>query len=151
MEVSSSGDYDWRHRQAQPGPRAQEKARLTRQLVQLHKASRQTYGSPRIQVALARAGHSHGRRRIARLMRLQGLCGRAKGRFRVCPTDRHHDPPIAPNRLPELPAPSAPNQIWVGDITDIPTEEGWLYLAGMLDLCSRHRAGGAMSEHIAPH
>ena len=66
-------------------------------------------------------------------MRLQGLCGRAKGRFRVCTTDSNHDQPIAPNRLPDLPAPSAPNQIWLGDITYIATEEGWLYLAGILD------------------
>ena len=118
--------------------------RLSRSIRQ----SRQTYGSPRIQVALRQAGHAHGRHRIARLMRQQGLCGRAKGRFRVCTTDSHHDQPIAPNRLPELPAPSAPNQIWLGDITYIATEEGWLYLAGILDLYSRRLAGWAMSEHI---
>ena len=117
LEVSPSGYYDWCHRQTHPGPRALEDARLGAQLVQLHQASRQTYGSPRLQVALARAGHAHGRRRIARLMRQHGLCGRAKGRFRVRTTDSRHDQPIAPNRLPELPAPSAPNQIWVGDIT----------------------------------
>lgn len=148
LEVSTSGYYDWCHRQAQPGPHAQEDARLAHQIVQIHQASRQTYGSPRIQVALARAGHAHGRRRIARLMRRHGLWGRAKGRFRVRTTDSRHDQPIAPNRLPELPAPSAPNQIWVGDITYIPTEEGWLYLAGILDLYSRRLAGWAMSEHI---
>ena len=148
LEVSSSGYYDWCRRQVHPGTRAQENARLVQQIVQIHRASRQTYGSPRIQVALARAGHAHGRHRIARLMRQKGLCGRAKGRFRVCTTDSHHDQPIAPNRLPELPAPSAPNQIWVGDITYIPTQEGWLYLAGILDLYSRRLAGWAMSEHI---
>ena len=81
-------------------------------------------------------------------MRQQGLCGRAKGRFRVCTTDSNHDQPIAPNRLPELPAPSAPNQIWRGDITYVPTEEGWLYLAGILDQYSRRLVGWAMSEHI---
>ena len=111
LEVSPSGYYDWSNRQAQPGPRAQENARLAQQIVQIHQASRKTYGSPRIQVVLARAGHAHGRRRIARLMRQKGLWGRAKGRFRVCTTDSNHDQPIAPNRLPELPAPSAPNQI----------------------------------------
>jgi len=148
LEVSPSGYYDWSNRQAQPGPRAQENARLVQQIVQIHQASRQTYGSPRIQVVLRQAGHAHGRHPIARLMRQQGLCGRAKGRFRVCTTDSHHDQPIAPNRLPELPAPSAPNQIWVGDITYIPTDEGWLYLAGILDLYSRRLAGWAMSEHI---
>jgi putative transposase len=148
LEVSPSGYYDWSNRQAQPGPRAQENARLVLQIVQIHEESRQTYGSPRIQAVLRQTGHAHGRRRIARLMRQQGLCGRAKGRFRVCTTDSNHDQPIAPNRLPELPAPSAANQIWVGDITYIPTEEGWLYLAGILDLYSRRLAGWAMSEHI---
>ena len=148
LEVSASGYYDWCFRRANPSPRAQENVRLAKQIVQLHQASRATYGSPRMQVALARAGHPHGRRRIARLMRQQGLCGRAKGRLRVCTTDSHHDLPIAPNRLPELPGPSAPNQIWVGDITYIRTEEGWLYLAGILDLYSRRLVGWAMSEHI---
>ena len=148
MEVSSSGYYDWFQRQSQPGPRAQENARLLQQIVQIHQDSRQTYGSPRIQVALNRAGHAHGRHRIARLMRQQGLRGRAKGRFRVCTTDSNHDQPIAPNRLPQLPAPSATNQVWLGDITYVATEEGWLYLAGILDLYSRRLAGWAMSEHI---
>jgi putative transposase len=148
LEVSASGYYDWCFRQANPSPRVQENARLALRIAQIHLGSRKTYGSPRIQVALARAGHTHGRRRIARLMRQQGLCGRAKGRFRVCTTDSHHDQPIAPNRLPELPAPSAPNQIWVGDITYLDTEEGWLYLAGVLDLYSRRLVGWALSEHI---
>ncbi len=114
LEVSASGYYDWCHRQTQPGPRAQENAQLLEQIIHIHQDSRETYGSPRIQVLLRRAGHAHGRNRIARLMRQQGLCGRAKGRFRVHTTDSNHDQPIAPNRLAELPAPSAPNQIWVG-------------------------------------
>jgi putative transposase len=148
LEVSASGYYDWSNRQTQPSPRAQENERLIQQIVQVHQDSRQTYGSPRIQKALSQAGHTYGRHRIARLMRQQGLCGRAKGRFRVCTTDSNHDQPIAPNRLPDLPAPSAPNQVWLGDITYIATEEGWLYLAGILDLYSRRLAGWAMSEHI---
>ena len=148
LEVSSSGYYDWSNRQTQPSARALENRRLAQQIVQVHQESRQTYGSPRIQKALGQAGHPYGRHRIARLMRLQGLCGRAKGRFRVCTTDSNHDQPIAPNRLPDLPAPSAPNQIWLGDITYIATEEGWLYLAGILDLYSRRLTGWAMSEHI---
>jgi putative transposase len=148
LEVSASGYYDWSNRQTQPSPRAQENARLAQQIVQIHQASRHTYGSPRIQKVLGQAGHAYGRHRIARLMRQQGLCGRAKGRFRVCTTDSNHDQPIAPNRLPDLPAPSAPNQVWLGDITYIATEEGWLYLAGILDLYSRRLTGWAMSEHI---
>jgi transposase InsO family protein len=148
LEVSASGYYDWHHRQTHPSRRTQENAQLVQHIVQFHAASRQTYGSPRIQAALARAGHQYGRHRIARLMRQQGLCGRSKGRFRVRTTDSNHNQPIAPNRLPELPAPTAPNQIWLGDITYIATEEGWLYLAGILDLYSRRLTGWAMSEHI---
>lgn len=148
LEVSPSGYYDWFNRQAQPGLRAQQNARLAQEITRIHEESRKTYGSPRIQVVLRQAGHAHGRHRIARLMRQQDLQGRTKGRFRVCTTDSHHDQPIAPNRLPQLPAPSAPNQVWVGDITYIHTEEGWLYLAGILDLYSRRLAGWAMSEHI---
>lgn len=147
LEVSPSGYYDWVHRCLQPGPRAQENALLVAQITQIHRASRQTYGSPRIQQALVKAGRSHGRNRIARLMRQERLCGRAKGRFRVRTTDSNHDQPIAPNRLAQLPAPSAPNQIWVGDITGIRTEEGWLYLAGIMDFYSRRIVGWAMDQN----
>jgi transposase InsO family protein len=148
LEVSPSGYYDWFSRQTQPGPRAQENARLVAQITQIHLESRQTYGSPRIQQELSKTGCSHGRNRIARLMRQQGLCGRPKGRFRVQTTDSNHDQPIAPNRVGELPAPSAPNQIWVGDITYIATEEGWLYLAGIMDFYSRRIVGWAMDQSL---
>lgn len=148
LEVSASGYYGWCNRLTQPSPRAQENLRLAQQIVQVHRESRQTYGSPRIQKVLGQAGHAYGRHRIARLMRQQGLCGRAKSRFRVCTTDSNHDHPIAPNRLPDLPAPSAPDQVWLGDITYVATDEGWLYLAGILDLYSRRLTGWAMSEDI---
>jgi putative transposase len=148
LAVSPSGYYDWAHRQTQPGPRARQNAHLSKQILQIHQDSRQTYGSPRIQAKLAQVGCTHGRNRIARLMRRQGLCGRAKGRFRVRTTDSHHDQPIAPNRLAQRPAPSAPNQIWVGDITYIATQEGWLYLAGIMDGFSRRIVGWAMDQTI---
>jgi transposase InsO family protein len=148
MEVSPSGYYDWVQRQIEPGPRARENAQLVEQIQGIHRDSRQTYGSPRIQQVLLQSGCSHGRNRIARLMRQQGLCGRAKGRFKVRTTDSNHDQPIAPNRLAELPAPTAPNKIWVADITYIDTEEGWLYLAGVMDFYSRRIVGWAMDEHI---
>jgi putative transposase len=148
LQVSASGYYDWRERQTLPGPRAQANVQLAAQIAQIHLDSRATYGSPRVQAKLAQAGHAHGRNRIARLMRQQGLCGRAKGRFRVRTTDSRHDQPIAPNRLPELPAPAAPNQIWLGDITYISTGEGWLYVAGILDAFSRRIVGWAMDENI---
>jgi transposase InsO family protein len=97
---------------------------------------------------LRKKGRRHGRHRIARLMKQKGLCGRQKGRHRVQTTDSNHDQPIAPNRLAEAPKATAPNQLWVADITYIETKEGWLYLAGVLDLYSRKIVGWAMSERI---
>ena len=148
LEVSSSGYYDWADRQVNPGPRALEDALLLDRIILIHEASRETYGSPRIQQKLKQAGRSHGRQRIARLMRRKSLCGRAKGRFRVRTTDSNHDQPIAPNRMAQMPAPSAPNRIWAGDITYIKTQEGWLFLAGVMDMYSRRIVGWAMGENI---
>ena len=148
LEVSASGYYDWQRRRTAPGPRALENQTLTKEIQAIHVQSRQTYGSPRILVELRKHGHRYGRNRIARIMHETGLCGRQKGRYRVRTTDSNHDEPIAPNRLATAPKPTAPNQIWVGDITYIETQEGWLYLAGILDLYSRKLVGWAMSEHI---
>jgi transposase InsO family protein len=117
LEVSPSGYYDWQKRRATPGPRATENQTLAKEIQAIHARSRQTYGSPRILVELRKQGHCHGRNRVARIMHETGLCGRQKGRYRVRTTDSNHDEPIAPNRLAEVPKPTAPNQIWVGDIT----------------------------------
>jgi putative transposase len=103
FEVSPSGYYDWVNRCTDPGPRAQENARLVVQITQIHLESRKTYGSPRIRQELLKVGHAHGRNRIARLMRQEELCGRSKRRFRVRTTDSNHDHPIALNRLAEGP------------------------------------------------
>ena len=81
-------------------------------------------------------------------MKEKGLCGRQKGRYRVQTTDSNHDHPIAPNHLMSAPRPTAPNQIWVADLTYIETKEGWLYLAAILDLYSRKIVGWAMSQRI---
>lgn len=97
---------------------------------------------------LRKEGRRHGRNRIARLMKQAGLCGRQKGRYRVQTTDSNHDQPIAPNRLAQAPKATVPNELWVADITYIQTQEGWLYLAGILDLYSRKIVGWAMSERI---
>jgi transposase InsO family protein len=146
--VSASGYYAWCQRLVLPSAHAQEDARLSNTIADLFQANRQTYGSPRIQAELKHGGRSHGRNRIARLMRQQGLCGRPAKRFKVRTTDSNHDQPIAPNRLPELDPPTRPNQVWIGDITYIATEEGWLYLAGIEDLFSRRIVGWSMSENI---
>ena len=148
LEVSPSGYYDWQNRRTAPGPRAVENQTLAKQIEAIHVRSRQTYGSPRIVDALRKQGRRHGRNRIARLMKQGGLCGRQQGRYRVRTTDSNHDQPIAPNRLAQAPKATAPNQLWVADITYIQTQEGWLYLAAILDLYSRKIVGWAMSERI---
>jgi len=148
LAASPSGYYDWQERRLCPGPRAVEHQALVKTIKQLHQESRETYGSPRIRMELRKQGRHHGRARVARIMRQEGLCGRQKGRYRVRTTDSNHDQPIAPNLLAQAPKATAPNQIWVADITYIQTQEGWLYLAAVLDLYSRRVVGWAMSQRI---
>jgi len=81
-------------------------------------------------------------------MREAGLVGRQRRRYRVRTTDSRHGEPIAPNRLAKQPTPLTPNQVWVSDLTYIPTGEGWLYLAGVLDRCSRSVVGWAMGSNL---
>lgn len=146
--VSTSGYYDGRRRQHQPAARTRQDQQLKEQIQRIHQESRQTYGSPRIQASLRALGQRHGRNRLGRLMREAAICGRHKRRYKVRTTDSNHDHPIAPNRLAELAAPTAANQIWLGDITYIPTAEGWLYLAGVMDRYSRCIVGWAMDQNI---
>jgi transposase InsO family protein len=148
LEVSPSGYYDWQERRQTPGARARQNQSLGQLIKTIHAKSRQTYGSPRVVDQLRKDGHTHGRNRIARLMKEQGLYGRQKRRYRVPTTDSNHDQPIAPNRLAQAPKPTAPNQIWVADITYIRTAEAWIYLAAILDLYSRKIVGWAMSPFI---
>jgi len=148
LAVSPSGFYDWQQRRDHLGPRALANQKLTGQITTIFADSRQTYGSPRVQQTLRQQGCQHGRNRIARLMRTAGLCGRQRGRYRVQTTDSNHNHPIAPNHLAAVSQTTAPNQIWVMDITYIQTGEGWLYLAAVLDLYSRKIVGWAMSHRI---
>lgn len=148
LKASPSGFYDWQRRQLSPCARILQNQSLAREIDQIHTRSRQTYGAPRIEKELRKKGRRHGRNRIARLMKQQGLCGCQKGRYRPQTTDSNHDQPIAPNRLATAPKATAPNQLWVADITYIETKEGWLYLAAILDLYSRKIVGWAMSQRI---
>jgi len=148
LDVSASGYYDWQSRCSCPGLRALRDQALKQEIQSIHTGSRKTYGSPRIVMELRKSGARHGRNRVARLMKQEGLCGRQKGRYRVQTTDSNHDQPIAPNRLAEAPKASAPNQIWVADITYIQTGENWLYVAAIMDLYSRKIVGWAMAERI---
>jgi putative transposase len=145
LQVSRPGFYAWQARP--PARRQQVDERLGVEIAAIHAESRQRYGSPRIHAELRGRGCRTGRKRVARLMRVRGLAARRRRRFRTT-TDSRHPFPIASNILGRQFDRTAPDQAWVTDITYIPTGEGWLYLAVLLDLHSRFAVGWAMSERI---
>ena len=147
FDVSRAGFYSWRQRGPSERDRADET--LGEEIRTLFARHRRTYGSPRLHQALRRAGRACGRHRVARLMRAGGLAGRVRGRRRPGTTDSDHDQPIAANRLGQRATPvERPDEVWAADITYVPTDEGWLYLAGVLDLGSRRVVGWAMGESL---
>ena len=145
LQVSRAGFYAWQARP--PAPRAQADERLGLEIAAIHAESQRRYGSPRIHAELVHRGCRTSRKRVARLMRVHGLVARRRRRFCVT-TQSRHPFPIAPNVLARQFERAVPDQAWVTDITYIPTGEGWLYLAVILDLCSRFAVGWAMSERI---
>jgi transposase InsO family protein len=146
LDVSRAGYYA--HRQKPKRPRRLHDQKLTEKIVPLFDQSRRTYGSPRLQAALRRDGERCSKNRVARLMRQHGLRARQKRRFRPATTQSQHPLPIAENWLAKVPTPARPNQIWVGDITYLPTGEGWLYLAIILDACSRKIVGWQTGDSL---
>lgn len=144
LQVSKSGYYDWRKRGL--SQRAQRDAVLTQQIKAVHEASRRTYGSPRVWAELQAQGTCCGRKRIARLMRLHGLRAKGRGRYRRYP--RQSNPRPAENVLNREFSADAPNEKWVADISYIRTDEGWLYLAVILDIYSRMIVGWSMASHL---
>jgi len=146
LEVSRSGYYAWLKRPLSPQKMANQS--LTQQIKQIHQHSRQTYGSPRIQAELAAQGFRCGHNRVARLMRQAQVWAKQKRKFKVTTTDSAHTYPVAPNLLNQNFTTSQSNEKWLADITYIPTAEGWLYLAAVLDLYSRRIVGWAMSDSL---
>lgn len=144
LEVSSSGFYAWKNRPAPP--RAKADAQLVVQIAAAHKRGRRAYGSPRVHRELGAHGIHVGRKRVERLMRQNGIQARRKRRFRLT-TDSNHSQPIAPNVLQRNFDVGAPNVAWVTDVTYVWTDEGWLYLAAILDLFSRRVVGWAVSAN----
>ena len=143
LGVSVSGFYAWRKR---PEPeRAKVDSRLAVEVAASHKRSRGRYGSPRVHADLRARGVRVGRKRVERLMREQGLQARRRRRFKKT-TDSAHAQPIAPNVLERDFETSAPNEVWVTDVTYVWTDEGWLYLAAIIDLFARRVVGWAASE-----
>lgn len=146
LEVSRSGFYAWLGREE--SDRACDDRRLTALIRDIFAESRGIYGIPRVHRTLRHRGVRCSRKRVARLMRLAGLRSKTKRRFRVKTTDSKHEHPIAPDRLQQDFNASAVNKVWLSDITYIPTDEGWLYLASVMDLCSRRIVGWSMAETL---
>lgn len=145
LGVSPSGYYAWRTRG--PSARAQADAVLLARIRTAHEESRGTYGAPRLRAELRAAGVRCGRKRVARLMRGAGLVGCHRRRF-VVTTQRAATAGLAPDRVQRQFTSSAPNVLWTADITAIPTWEGFLYLAVVLDVYSRKIVGWAMADHL---
>jgi transposase InsO family protein len=149
LEVSRSGYYAWLNRQGgQPCRRDQRRAELIEKIRVVHAQSRETYGSPRVYQELKAQGEEVCENTVAKLMKEQGVRSIVRRRFRVRTTDSAHGHPTAPNLLDRSFERELPNQAWCADITYIPTEEGWLYLSAVIDLCSRKIVGWSMADHL---
>lgn len=144
--VSRSGYYAWRGREE--SARAKEDRRLLAKIRHIHERTRQRYGSPRIHAELRDEGEQVSRNRVVRLMKEGALRGRRKRPFRKFTTDSCHGHPIAPNLLSRNFTAEQPNRVWAADITHVGTDEGWLYLAVVLDLFSRRVVGWALSKRL---
>lgn len=148
LAVSRSGYYAWRKRR--PSAREMANRELVEKIRVVYQESGQVYGSPRITRILQEQGVACSENRVARLMRQHGLRSKQTQLFRST-TRRNPQHPIAPNLLQRNFTAEHPNQVWLADITYIATEEGWLYLAVLLDLCSRRVVGWAMEARMTEH
>jgi transposase InsO family protein len=146
LEVARSGYYAWLRRK--PGPREQRRTELVEAIRQVHVESREIYGSPRVHQELQSQGVECCQNTVAKLMQEHEIRAKTCRKFRVSTTDSRHGNPIAPNTLDQRFERAAPDQAWVADITYIPTDEGWLYLAAIVDLYSRMVVGWATAAHL---
>lgn len=148
LEVSTAGYYAWRARPL--CARVKEDRRLRERIRQIHEAVKARYGSPRVHQELRALGIPCGKHRVARLMRADGLTAKSTPRFRIT-TQSDHAQPVAPNVLNRrfaVTATRGADRVWAADITYIPTQEGWLYLAVILDLASRRVVGWALRTRL---
>jgi transposase InsO family protein len=146
LGVSRSGYYRWCK-----GPETDRQVAnrlLAQEIQRVYRQKQGRYGSPRVTHQLRREGHRCNHKRVERLMRQHGLRGRSIRRRRVCTTHSDHDQPVAPNRLLGRPAPTRPNEVWVADITYVPTAQGWLFVAAVMDLYSRRILGWSVWDSL---
>ena len=149
LGVTRAGYYAWHRRRGEPpGPRAARQQELAERIRAAHARSRDTYGSPRVYHELKAQGVAVCENTVAKLMRQEGIRSVVCRRFKVRTTDSAHGHPVAPNVLDREFAADAPDRKWAADITYVATAEGWLYLAAVLDLCSRKVVGWAMADHL---
>lgn len=146
LGVSQSGYYQWK--KAEPGKRETDNQKLLKEIKSAFKEGRRKYGSPRITERLKQSGQKVNHKRVARLMRENGIVARIPKRF-VKTTDSKHDNPIAENLLNREFEVNEVNQVWAGDISYLPTKTGWLYLSVVLDLCSRGVVGWSMRKDLS--
>lgn len=146
LQVSRSGYYAWVNRP--PSQREQRREDLTVKIQAVYEQNRCVYGSPRVFEALQSQGERVCENTVAKVMRQQKIRAKTKKRFVPTTTDSRHDQPLADNLLDRQFTAELPNQKWVVDITYIPTDQGWLYLAGVMDLCSRMIVGWSMADHM---
>jgi transposase InsO family protein len=147
LEVSRSGYYAWRKRP--PSARAQRQKQLTERIQAIHEQPHHdVYGAPRVHQELVAQGVACNRKTVAKCMQAAGIQAKTTRKFRVSTTDSKHPHPVAENIVDRDFSPSQKNRTWVADITYIPTDEGWLYLAAVEDLFSRKIVGWSMSERI---
>jgi putative transposase len=143
LEVSRSGFYAWRGREPIATQRRQES--LTETIREIHHKSDRIYGGPRVYRELLQQGHAVNQKTVEKYMREADLRSKTHRKFRVSTTDSNHSHPIAPNIVNRNFSPSGKNETWTADITYIPTDEGWLYLAVVEDLFTRKIVGWSMS------
>ena len=144
LEFSPKSYYAWRSRK--PSARQLETEALLVHVREAFELGRGTFGSPRVHAELVANGVKIGLNRVANLMHIMGLCVLPRRGYRAQPTESDPLHRVAPNVLARDFTATAPNQKWVGDVTHIPTDEGWLYLATMIDLYNREIVGWAMSD-----
>ncbi len=146
LNVQPSGYYAWTHRSPCVGDA--DELKLIESIRHVHQRSRGVYGSPRVYRELKKQGRRCSRKRVEILMRRERICSSRHRRFRVRTTDSAHPHPVAPNLLDRNFQQDKIDQAWVTDITYIQTGEGWLYLASVMDLCSRKIIGWATADHL---
>jgi len=146
LEVSTSGYYAWK--KGGRGSRARENRELGEKIKEIHKQNRGVYGSPLITRDLHDSGIRCGHNRVARIMKVLGIQGVQKSRFKPKTTDSKHNLAVSPNLLDQIDEVSRPNQAYVSDITYIPTRKGWVYLCAFMDMCTRAIKGWALRDYM---